>query len=261
MTPPLSYLQFHVVFILPPLFLLLGFALYQRDAWLDRDSTTGLAVILFLALVYTTPWDNLLILEGVWWYGEGTTAMTIWAAPIGEYLFFVLQPILTALFLYQLPIPSETPVDVRPWHRLAGVAAGLAISVVGLAMLFGPARWFYLGAILVWAGPIFAIQWGFGITYLLHAWRPVALAIAAPTAYLWIADWTAITLGIWVISDVHTIGVAPFGLPIEEMTFFLVTNIFVVQGLVLYRWLVDAWPHPVADFMPKRFRSSAPQGQ
>jgi hypothetical protein len=29
------------------------------------------------------------------------------------------------------------------------------------------------------------------------------------------------------------------GLPVEEATFFLVTNLFVVQGLVLFQWVLD----------------------
>ena len=51
----------------------------------------------------------------------------------------------------------------------------------------------------------------------------------------------SISLGLWTISPETTVGIAPFGLPIEEAVFFLVTNLLVVQGLVLYWWLVDWW--------------------
>jgi len=83
-----------------------------------------------------------------------------------------------------------------------------------------------------------------GVRYhLLRAvWRRVALAIGVPTLYLWAADWVAIELGIWVISSSHTIGIGFGSLPIEEALFFLCTNVFVVQGVVLYVWVVDQRP-------------------
>ncbi|WP_240695404.1 lycopene cyclase domain-containing protein [Thermus caldilimi] len=57
---------------------------------------------------------------------------------------------------------------------------------------------------------------------------------------MWLADFWAITReGIWWISKAHTLGVKAWGLPLEEMTFFLFTNLAVVQGLLL------AW-HPEA---------------
>jgi hypothetical protein len=49
----------------------------------------------------------------------------------------------------------------------------------------------------------------------------------------------AIELGIWVISKSYTTGYAVAGLPIEEALFFLVTNVFAVQGVVLYLWLLE----------------------
>ncbi len=239
MEPPLTYLEFHAVFVLPPIALLTWLAIRREDAWFDRRSLSGLAILLVLAVIYTTPWDNLLIAEGVWWYGEGTTLVTFWHAPLGEYLFFVLQPILTCLWLFQFLDVRELSLRIPTSHRLLGAAGGLAVSAVGLALLFWTTSTYYLGAILFWAGPILAIQWSFGITYVWHARRLVALGVAVPTVYLWIADWIAIDMGIWVISPIHTTGYTLLGLPIEEALFFLVTNVFAVQTLVLYVWLLD----------------------
>jgi hypothetical protein len=44
-----------------------------------------------------------------------------------------------------------------------------------------------------------------------------------------------------MISDRYTTGLGLPGLPVEEMTFFLTTNLFVVQGLVLLPWVVRRW--------------------
>ncbi|WP_331234567.1 lycopene cyclase domain-containing protein [Natronorarus salvus] len=245
MSPPLTYLQFHLLFVLPPIALVLALTFRREGVWWGRGPLSGLAVILVLAVTYTTPWDNLLIAEGVWWYGEGTTLFTVWYAPIEEYLFFVLQPILTALVLFQFPEVRERSLRIGGRTRAIGVLAGLAVGGVGLVLLANTPT-FYMGAILVWAGPILAIQWGFGWPYLWAVRRSVALAIALPTLYLWAIDRIAIGLGIWVISDTHTVGLSLLGLPVEEALFFLVTNVFVVQGIVLYLWTLERWEPDVS---------------
>jgi lycopene cyclase domain-containing protein len=48
-----------------------------------------------------------------------------------------------------------------------------------------------------------------------------------------VADAVAIWAGIWTISPDYTVGVSAFGLPLEEATFFLFTNLLVVQGVLL----------------------------
>jgi lycopene cyclase domain-containing protein len=62
-----------------------------------------------------------------------------------------------------------------------------------------------------------------------------------PTAYLWAIDWLALRNGIWTLAPAYTTGWTLFGLPVEEATFFLATNLFVVQGLLLYDWVLDRW--------------------
>ena len=262
MTPE-TYLGFHLLFVLPPI-LLVGTLAYVRSAvtW-GRVPFFGLVVILVLAVVYTTPWDNLLILLGVWSYGEGVTAAHIWAAPIGEYLFFVLQPILVALWLYNLDIPTHGNLRLPAWQRAVGAIGGLVVCAVGVALLLAGPSTLYLGAIIAWAGPILAIQWAFGWPHLIRARKAVALGIAVPTVYLWFIDRYAIVNGIWTISDTYTIGLAPFGLPIEEAVFFLITNVFIVQGLVLYLWLVEQWPTVAPDVraaVPPALKTVLPAG-
>ena len=239
MFPPETYLQFHTVAMLPPI---LGLALL---AWLrppDHERQhlgSGLVIITALAVGYTLPWDHYLIRQGVWAYGESVVAARLWLVPVGEILFFVLQPILTALWLARFSIPTDYSLALSTRQRAAGVGAGLGLGVVGGGLLLAGESTFYLGAILAWAGPILALQWGFGWTQLWRCRRTVTLAVGVPTIYLWILDRTAISLGLWIIAPATTVGIAPFGLPIEEAVFFLVTNLFVVQGLVLYWWLLD----------------------
>lgn len=242
MIPPTTYFEFHIVFILPVIGILAVFA-WQRGQILQRPrDLAGLAIIIVLAVVYTTPWGSWMIDRGVWWYAEDVVWHSLWSIPAGEYLFFVLQPILTTLVLAQLAIPTETDLSLSAWERALGITAGLAVGGIGALLLFSGPSTVYLGSILFWAAPILAIQWAFGWTHLWRARRTVAVAILTPTAYLWLADWAAISLGLWIISDTYTVGIAPFGMPIEEALFFLVTNVFIVQGIVLYVWLLDQRP-------------------
>ncbi|MFC4542580.1 lycopene cyclase domain-containing protein [Halosolutus amylolyticus] len=257
MTVSLTYFGVHLVFVLPPL-LVLGWLARRRDrAWWGARPLSGLGIMIGLAVVYTTPLTNLLIPEGVWWYGDGAVVATVWHTPIEEYLFFVLQPILTAFWLFQVPATADRSLAIPLAHRLVGIAGGLSIAGVGW-LLTGDTSTYYLGWLMLWAGPILAVQWGFGLTYLWTVRRPLAVAIAIPTIYLWIVDRIAIGLGVWVISDAHTIGYAPLGLPIEEALFFLVTNAFIVQGLVMYVWLLDRMHElPSLDGVTNRLAASS----
>jgi lycopene cyclase domain-containing protein len=244
----LTYLGFHAVFLLPPL-VVLGAAVARRRARFEpaewRARWLGFAILAVVAVGYTTPWDNYLIDRGVWWYGEGTVVATIWLAPVEEYLFMLLQPLVVVLWLALLASSSRRPsraanVTVTRRQRLVGVVAGGVVLAVGAVCL----RWtptYYLGAILAWSGPVLALQWGFGWPYLWATRRTVVLGVGIPTLYFWVADRVAIELGVWVISETYTTGLFLVGLPIEEAAFFLVTNVFVVQGLVLFLWVAERW--------------------
>lgn len=134
MTVPLSYLEFHVLFILPPIAFLAWLAIRREDAWWGRDPLSAVAIVCALALVYTTPWDNLLIAEGVWWYGDGAVAATIWHAPLGEYLFFVLQPVLTAFWLFQWPQIADRSLALPRSHRVLGASAAVMMNMIETAV-------------------------------------------------------------------------------------------------------------------------------
>lgn len=87
----MTYLTFHLIFTLPPILVLLAL---RRRPWTRADRWTAAALPL-LALIYTTPWDNMLIQKGVWSYGPDQVIGTTGYVPIEEYAFFLLQPILT----------------------------------------------------------------------------------------------------------------------------------------------------------------------
>lgn len=227
----MSYLEFHFVFILPALTVTALMA-WKRGTVTQRDCG-WLGVMVLLAVMYTTPWDNYLVATGVWGYGPDRVLGTIGWVPVEEYLFFVLQPLLTGMWFFTIrggASDTISPSSTRP----VGLIIILALLVAGVgALLTEQGR--YLGLILVWAAPVILLQWGVGASALWAQRRVVVLGVGVPTAYLWICDRLAIGLGIWDISTQYTTGWHLAGLPIEEAVFFLVTNLMVVQGLTLVR--------------------------
>ncbi|MEX2500929.1 MAG: lycopene cyclase domain-containing protein [Trueperaceae bacterium] len=276
----MTYLQFHLVFLLPPILLLAWAAWRDRGSWAGTLAATGaparwaLGTIVLLALLWTTPWDNYLVYREVWGYPPGRVLATIGYVPVEEYAFFLLQPILTGLFLFHLARrdarrgagPAQVPHATGVAVRTVSTAFWLAVAAAGAGMIVAGASWTYLGLILAWAAPIAALQTAVA-GHRLWAWRRLAAtSIVVPTAYLWIADRIAIGAGIWWISEPLTTGVHLVGLPIEEATFFLMTNLIVAQGLVAFldmgpdlirrlraRWLrraADGDPHAAPHATP-----------
>jgi len=249
----LTYPQFHAAFVLPAVLTLLAATTISRrhaparTVWVRGASRTywlDVALLVTLAVVYTTPWDNFLIAQGVWGYGPGRILARIGYAPVSEYAFFGAQTVLTALWLSHLradpPDERDQGRQTRTRERLLGVGLAVAVGLLGAWWLQHDAT-FYLGAILAWAAPVLVLQWAVGAPALLDRRRTVLLGVAVPTLYLSVIDRIAIHQGVWELSPTYTTGVTVAGLPVEEALFFLVTNVFVVQGLVLARWVRDRW--------------------
>lgn len=225
----MTYLEFHLVFLLPPIATLLVLA-YRRGVPHGAWRAIGLTTL--IAFVYTTPWDNYLVYAKIWWYGPERVLATIGYVPVEEYAFFLLQPLLTGLF-YVLYFSKERSDPPIPALGIAGIFLALGVWGGFLLVAAGP-TWTYLGLILAWACPVVAAMWAFAAPLFSIRWRAMLPAILIPTVYLWFADWTAIDLEIWTISLETSTGWMPFGLPIEEATFFLLTNILVITGISLF---------------------------
>lgn len=231
----MTYLEFHLFFILPPILLMsltLPRSLDKLGGWRAR---WAIPLIAFIAFSYTTPWDNYLVANEVWWYGPERVIATIAYVPVEEYLFFVLQPVLTGLFYFQYTSRWDpSPQRAQSLSAWLGYFFFLVVAVIGGTLLVsGWWNGFYLGLILSWAAPILAGMWLYdGQTLWAHR-STLFVTVAVPTVYLWVADATAIRTGIWSISTQYTVGLSPLGLPVEEATFFLMTNLLVIHGLLL----------------------------
>ncbi|MFC8275935.1 lycopene cyclase domain-containing protein [Streptomyces sp. NPDC057271] len=227
--------------VLLPLLLLVVALLVMRHRALPADLRAGgrrglvtVGILAVVAVVWTTPWDRWLILHGAWSYPPGSVIGTVARVPVEEYLFMVGQTLLTGCWTLYVTAraPERTPAK-EAWRRPACCAGWLAAACAGWLLTTNQPS-LYLGAILVWFAPPLALQAAIGAD-VLHAARADRLRGLALTPVLWAADALAIHAGAWRISDVHTVGFAPAGLPLEEAVFFLATNLLVVDSVLLVR--------------------------
>jgi lycopene cyclase domain-containing protein len=204
-----------------------------------RAVWVAIAVHIALAVIYTTPWDNYLVATGVWYYNPDlVTGKLIGYVPIEEYTFFVLETILSGLWWWFLARRLSPPrKGFKPNKRLVYLSTCLlAILWLLAAYLFflGASKWTYLSIILFWALPAILPQLLFGADILWHYRKLVFWGIFIPALYLSVMDVVALTETTWSISPAQTTGILFFGiLPLEEVVFFFITNILIVNGMTL----------------------------
>ncbi|MCC7367493.1 MAG: lycopene cyclase domain-containing protein [Chloroflexi bacterium] len=100
----MTYGQFLLIFLVVPICML--------TLLLHRHLTTGyLRVVGLMALaafVYATPWDNLIVAQGVWTYDpQRVVGVILGWVPLEEYLFFLLQPLLSGLIVLALLVRTR----------------------------------------------------------------------------------------------------------------------------------------------------------
>jgi len=230
----MTYALFLVIFLATPIVILLG--LLRRS--LRRAHLVWIGLLMGVALVYTTPWDNYLVANHIWWYHpELVTGITIGWVPIEEYTFFLLQPLMLELwYLFtSRRIPDVEHLADRPHIRLMSV---LGVGVLWLAaILLLAAGWVpgtYLALMLAWGLPPVMLQLGTGADILWARRRRVLLTILPTTLYLATADALAINGGTWTINPARSLGVMIGGvLPLEELLFFLLTNTLITFAMTL----------------------------
>jgi putative membrane protein len=247
----MTYLAFLLVFVVPPLALLI--VLNRRAHAQGRLLSAPLrswpawsAVVLhiLIAFVYTSPWDNYLVYSDVWGYSPGAVIGVIGWVPIEEYSFFVLQAALTGAWLLWLGrwrwlVPDRPLRPRRGINRWGTLIVGVSwLSALVLVVLSHVDERFkslsYLSLILAWALPPIGLQVWYGADILWHYRRLVFTALLVATLYLSLADTIALAIGTWEIRQYTKTGIYVWPhLPIEEFSFFLVTNLLLVFGITL----------------------------
>lgn len=260
----MTYFGFLVLFLLPPLAIFSFY--YIWDQHNGRDFPTALQsvpplsalwVLVVVAVLYTTPWDNYLVATNVWWYDPAlVTGIVIGWVPIEEYTFFVLQTLMTGLWTLFLVrrighknwLADQESKETGWRLRIASLVAGGLLFIVSVWLLIGGWRpGTYLGLELSWALLPILLQLGVGADILWHYRRLLFWAVIPSTVYLCVGDAIAIGSGTWTIDPQQSTGLLIGNLPIEEIIFFILTNTLVVCGLVLAlaRPSIERMPRPM----------------
>ena len=244
----MTYFRFLLIFLGIPLvvMVLLTWLDWRRRRSLPEDLRAApgwlaMLVHVLVAVVYTTPWDNYLVASGVWYYNPAlVTGFTIGWVPIEEYTFFVVQTLLTGLWLLFLArrmpaaahdsAPSTFDRHLRFWSAL--ILGVIWLGSLGLlASGWKPAT--YLALILAWALLPIVVQLAYGADMLWRRRKLVGLALLSSTLYLGLADSLAIGSGTWTIDPRQSLNIFIGALPLEELLFFLVTDTLVIFGMTL----------------------------
>lgn len=232
----MTYLSFILLAFVPVVLVL---SLLRRSpvagVALKGRARRALPLACLLIFAYAVPWLNYLGFRDVWQHITGESSGMIGLVPLETYLLLLFIPLLTATVTYRLlERRPHLPASSRPGTRVLGALVYAAFAIAGvLFLLSGTYRALYLGLILTWACPLLAAMWGWaGDHYREHA-SVIVPAVILPTVYLGIADSLASAGGLWSMSPQHTLGLS-FGLPVERLVFFVVTNLLVVQSVLLF---------------------------
>lgn len=242
----MTYFGFLIHFLFIPILVFLAITLWDNKMGKQINGFRNgkavwiaIAVHVFLAVTYTTPWDNYLVATGVWYYNPDlVTGIVIGYVPIEEYTFFVVETILAGLWWWFLARRLSPPkTEFKPNKRLVQISSGILVVawvIFTYLFFFGDVKWTYLGIIFFWALPAILPQLLFGADILWHYRKLVFWTIMVPGTYLSLMDIVALSDTTWSISKKQTTGILFFGiLPLEEVVFFFITNVLITFGMTL----------------------------
>lgn len=141
----MTYFGFLAIFLGVPIALLSVVTVvdYRRGKWLPDalhawKPWAVMVALCVVAFVYTTPWDNYLVATNVWWYDiELVSGIIFGYVPIEEYTFFIVQPILTSLWVLLLMryLPIRAEKANHTGQRMWASVVVLVVWVIATALL------------------------------------------------------------------------------------------------------------------------------
>lgn len=264
----LSYRHFHLLWTLP----VCGVLLVIARPFLTKLDRAKLILLPIIAFVWTTPWDNLIVRNRAWSYHRHCIWFTIGYVPIEEYFYFIIQSLISTLWctlitrwtLPNLYLTPSTPAR-RPLAPFA-VATCVVCFVLGLQASVPATHTYYFGMISWWSSmPLALLLWG-SIDFVRNmgvgaGFIPFAISVLGPTLYLWSSDIYALRRGTWHINQATSLNMFPIpDLPIEEMLFFLVTNVILVSACFTFDRCVAICRLSAPDHQPPLSPSYLPLG-
>jgi lycopene cyclase domain-containing protein len=224
----MTYFGFLCQFLVVPLAILLIITLIDsRRGQTVRGFLNGRAIwmaiaCMLIAIIYTTPWDNYLVATGVWYYNPNLiSGLILGWVPIEEYIFFVLETILTGLWWWFLARRLKRPREFKRERNIRIFSTAILGAIwLGAAYIL-ISSWkpgTYLSLILVWALPAIMLQIAYGADILWHHRKLVTLVILPVFLYFG-SRLLAISSGTWTIDAPQSLGIIIGALPVEEAVF------------------------------------------
>ncbi|KAA8909544.1 Squalene/phytoene synthase-domain-containing protein [Sphaerosporella brunnea] len=260
-----DYLLVHVKYTVPPAVLL---SILYRPLQTRLD-TCKILFLLAIAVLSTIPWDSYLIANNVWTYPPGAViGLTLFRIPIEELFFFFVQTYITTLiyllvnkatvhaaYLTEINDSAKAQVTKLRVAEAAGAVllAGLLFEAADMVRSGGEGT--YMGLLGVWAGPFLLGLWVLAYRHILSLPLPNTLVPALlPTVYFWVVDTLALRRGTWAITPGTKLNYQPWPhMEIEEVVFFLTTNVLITFGLVCFDYavaLTTAFPSLFPESQP-----------
>ncbi len=113
----MTYATFLLIFLLgPSALLILALALRRRLS--SRRFWFTVSLLSLPVLLAMAPWDHTAVAWGIWnWTPQQTWGLRLWLIPPEEYLFSLLETLLTSLLVYALLQPWQRRPRPRPKHE------------------------------------------------------------------------------------------------------------------------------------------------
>lgn len=223
----MTYIEFLLIFTVIPIIILL-FLLRKN---LDAVYLKWLLVVSVIAFTATSGWDNYAVYSGIWHFPEDKTlSIKLFYVPVEEYMFFFLQTFTTGLVQF-IFIKKYFNGSQKYFSFL--LAAVLIFQTNEITKL--PFDNFnYLFHLFSWGGFFILIQIIAGRKKIPKYISAIIIPSVIMTIYFSIADSISIGQGIWDFDPLQTTGIRIFNIPLEEILFFLVTNILITEAMILF---------------------------
>ncbi|KAL4891160.1 phytoene synthase [Aspergillus ambiguus] len=231
----LDYLMVHITYNIPWAILMTSLSW----PFLTRLDCAKIQALVMVSLIATIPWDSYLVRNRIWTYHpDAVTGYTLFSIPLEEVFFFVIQTYNTSLLYTILTRKLVLPAYLRESsnrQRTAGTILLLILALGGGAAVYCGHRYTYLGLIVVWTSPWLLIQWAFSSDFISTFPRKGYIAsVMIPTVFLWVVDTVSLKSGTWVIADSTKLDIQPWtAMDLEEAIFFFITNVMIVNGLIV----------------------------
>ena len=246
----MTYLEYLLLFIILPSMVILALTIRLNKTQLHplslRYVLISYILLSIIALVYTTPWDNYLVANNIWFYDPSKILGIIFGyVPFEEYSFFILETVFVCLVVtlaFQMNfirMPSTFSITF-PKEKIVSLFFLTVIWLICFVSFINDIEtMLYLNLLLLWGIPPIFFQILIGWDILIYNLKPIFTIIAILGTYLSLTDAYAIFNGIWTINSSYTIGIVLLIIPFEEILFFFMTVILILFGNILFSYFID----------------------